>query len=60
MEREYNVTRVQLTSWNSQFDSQCLFIERWRWTTVCVGYVERIIADSWLNATGTFPLTRIA
>lgn len=37
MEKQYNVTRVQLTSWNSQFDSQCLFIERWRWTTVCVG-----------------------
>lgn len=38
--RQYNVTRVELVSWNSNLDPQCLFIERWRHTTVCVGYVE--------------------
>ncbi|KEY74070.1 hypothetical protein S7711_02659 [Stachybotrys chartarum IBT 7711] len=36
LSRQYNVTRVQLVSWNSNFDPQCLFIERWRYTTVCV------------------------
>lgn len=40
LSRQYNVTRVQLVSWNSNFDPQCLFIERWRYTTVCVRYVE--------------------
>lgn len=45
MERQYDVTRVQLVSWNSNFDPRCLFIERWRYTTVCVRYVQCITAD---------------
>ena len=36
MEERYSVTRAQLASWNSNFDDHCLFIERWRHTTVCV------------------------
>ena len=36
MEERYSVTRAQLAVWNSNFDDQCLFIERWRHTTVCV------------------------
>lgn len=45
LSRQYNVTRVQLVSWNSNFDPQCLFIERWRYTSVCVRYVGRTGAD---------------
>lgn len=57
MEEMYNVTRVQLASWNSNFDSKCLFIERWRHTTVCVGYVKRGTAQHTFVET-KFKLTR--
>ena len=37
---QYGVSRVQLVSWNGNFDPQCLNIRRWRGTYVCVRYVS--------------------
>jgi LysM repeat protein len=42
LSRQYGVSRVQLVSWNGNFDVQCLFVERWRYTTVCVRYVHEV------------------